>query len=384
MKTNRNIASLLLLPVLLAAAGLAASCSRPADPHADRAGAPAEKKKDVYYCPMHPTYRSDRPGNCPICNMKLVLLKDEAPPPAVSHEEHERLTGEKHVPDHAAAALSPDKRALIGVRTAAVEKRELKRVLREPARVVYDRELYDAQIEYLREYRIAQGTLRKRELAFVNLVDSRWEAPRIDIAKSKLLLMGMDEESLDALVKAAKADETLLYISPTGEVWVYAEVFEYEAASVRKGDRVRLDVHAVPGKAYEAPVHSVASIVDPMTRRVRVRIRVRNDGFLKPGMYATAAIETEIGEVLSVPEEAVVHTGERDLVFVEAAEGAFEPRAVELGAKGGEFFEVRSGLAEGERVSVAGNFMLDSESRLKAAFQGAGGEGGGGGHVHGS
>ena len=375
MKTYQKIIllALLSLPVVASAIVLA---PRPAPALA----AEKAKKAEVWYCPMHPTYRSDKPGSCPICNMKLALLKDE-PAAAVSHGEHERLTGERHVPDHAALALSPEKRALIGVRTAAVEKKELKSSLLEPARVIYDRELYDAQVEYLRESRISRGTQRKREIAFANLVDSRWEAPRIDIVKSKLLLMGMDEESLDELVKEGKADPTLLYIAADGGIWAYVEVFEHEAASVRKGDRVRLEVHAVPGKTYESTVHSIAASVDPATRRVRVRARLKNDGFLKPGMYASAVIESDLGAAVAVPVEAVVHTGERDVVFVEKPEGIFEPRSVTLGAKAGDFYQVLGGLTEGEQVSVSGNFMLDSESRLKAAFEGAGDAGG---HAHGS
>ena len=118
-----------------------------------------------------------------------------------------------------------------------------------------------------------------------------------------------------------------------------------------------------------------------MTRSVRVRAVLQNpDGFLKPEMYVNATLRINLGEVLAVPEEAVFMTGEDNIVFVVKSDGIFEPRSVKVGAKSEGYYEVKSGLSEGETVVTSGNFLIDSDSRLKAALTGMSG----GGHQHGA
>ena len=120
-------------------------------------------------------------------------------------------------------------------------------------------------------------------------------------------------------------------------------------------------------------------MVDTVTRSIRARAVLQNpEGFLKPEMYVNAILERRLGEVLAVPEEAVFATGEQNIVFVAKPDGVFEPRQVTVGVKSGEDYEVKSGLSEGETVVTSGNFLIDSESRLKAALQSVGE-----GHKHG-
>ena len=118
-----------------------------------------------------------------------------------------------------------------------------------------------------------------------------------------------------------------------------------------------------------------------MTRTVRVRAVLDNpEGLLKPEMYVNANLQINMGEVLAVPEEAIFSTGEKNILFVAKPGGIFEPREVVLGTKANNYSEIKSGVASGEMVVTSGNFLIDSESRLKAAFEGMGS---GGEHQHG-
>jgi membrane fusion protein, copper/silver efflux system len=150
---------------------------------------------------------------------------------------------------------------------------------------------------------------------------------------------------------------------------------------VHVGDTVEVDVPAVSGGKFQGIVRSLDSVVDPVTRSIRVRAQLDNpEGVLKPEMYVNAMLKTDLGEKLAVSEEAVFATGEKNIVFVAKPDNVFEPREITLGAKVDQFYEVKDGLQENELVVTSGNFLLDSESQLKAALEGAAS---GGGHVHG-
>ena len=161
----------------------------------------------------------------------------------------------------------------------------------------------------------------------------------------------------------------LYTVTDLDRVWIWADVNEDEIPLVELGQRARIDVTSAPGERT-GTVSFLQPTLDPATRTLRVRFDAENpEGVLKPGMYATVVLERPLGEVLAVPEEAVIDTGTRRVVFVEVAQGRFQPREVELGRKGQGHYEVLRGLSAGEHVVVSAQFLLDSESRLRGVVR---------------
>jgi Cu(I)/Ag(I) efflux system membrane fusion protein len=161
----------------------------------------------------------------------------------------------------------------------------------------------------------------------------------------------------------------LYRLADLSTVWAEGEVFERDLRLVRLGTPVHVEVDAHPGEHLMARVTFVSPVVDPRTRTTRVRLEIPNPGGrLKPGMFATVFVDVVVGrDVLTVPADAVLATGERNLVFVREADGMLAPRLVVVGDGAGGRVTILSGLAEGERVVAAATFLVDAESRLRVA-----------------
>lgn len=430
MKINSK-SVIVFLVIVLTVGGLSFVLSRMVNPSGTTA-----KQKAIYYCPMHPTYTSDRPGDCPICNMKLVK-KETVEHSKHTPEEHAAHleTGAKAAPreftveqlmnmkpgeicllhkckmgtcmmamteemarlgkcphcgedlgvvikdampqGYAQIKLDSEKQKVLGVKTAPVEKKIMSKTIRALGRIAYDPELYQAQEEFVQALKTGEkavkGTVPEIQEQASKLVES---------SRLKLRLMGLSDDLVVEIEKAGTADKTLLYGEAGKTVWLYAPIYEYELPLVKAGQKVSVEVPAVPGKKYEGVIRSIDPVIDPATRTVRIRAQLENpDGILRPEMYVNAFVDVALGEVLAVPEEAVFMTGEKNIVFVAKGNGSFEPREVLVGAKAGEFYEVKKGLGAGEFVVTSGNFLIDSESRLKSALEGMSSAGG---HQHGA
>ncbi|MEO8034683.1 MAG: efflux RND transporter periplasmic adaptor subunit, partial [Acidobacteriota bacterium] len=165
--------------------------------------------------------------------------------------------------------------------------------------------------------------------------------------------------------------EPLFEIANLDHVWIQADVYESELQFIRLGATATTTLSYVPGRTWKGRVTFIAPTVDPMTRTVKVRSEFDNaDGALKPDMFGDVVIEQPAREVVVVPESAVLQTGTRSVVFVVKPGGTFEPREISVGTKSDEVYEVRSGLTAGQKVVTQANFLIDSESRLKAALAG--------------
>ena len=166
--------------------------------------------------------------------------------------------------------------------------------------------------------------------------------------------------------------ETDLYtIIDLNRVWIMADIFEYEAPNIHAGETARVSLQSLPGKTFSARINYIQPEVDPMTRTLKVRLDMDNPHLaLKPDMYANVEFRVNLPDQLTVPAEAVLDAGEHKTVFVDRGNGFFEPRQVKTGERVGDRIQILSGLNEGERVVTSGNFLIDSESQLKAAASG--------------
>lgn len=322
--------------------------------HPTRAAVSPAAGEATYQCPMHPQVVSHRPGACPICGMNLSRV-DPAPASPAS-------AGPGAAPDHAGFALSAAREQVIGVKSAAIEFRELFRELRAGGRVAFDPELYVA----LAEYRNARATRDELEPAAAPAARARADA-LVSAASLRLKLLGLSFAQLEAMSASGADPMTLLF--PGQSAWVYADVYGTSLDVLRPGLMVQVTSPASPGRTFRGQLVTVDSLTTPLARGLEVRALVSTPG----GGLAEAApvrltIELPLGRRLAVPDDAVLDTGRRRLVFVRHDDGRFEPRDVVLGVAAEGAYEVLAGLTAGERVVTSANFLIDSESRLRAAL----------------
>lgn len=385
----------------------------------EAAAAPSAEKKVLYWVdPMHPAYKSDKPGIAPDCGMTLVPVYAEGGEPATS-----TVAGYSNV------KLTSERKQLIGVQTGMAEMRPLGRSVRTVGRVAVDEtRLYristkfEGYIEKL-YVNVTGQQIRKGQPLFSvyspDLLSTQQEyllamraakaSPSLLVAaRQRLLLWDITPAEIRELERTGAARKSVTIYSPTngyvlnkiavagarvtpGEplfeianldhVWIQADVYESELQFIRLGAVATTTLSYIPGRTWTGRVTFIAPTVDPMTRTVKVRSEFDNaDGALKPEMFGDVVIDQPAREVVVVPDSAVLQTGTRSVVFVVKGNGTFEPREVQTGTKSGDFMEVRSGVAAGEKVVTQANFLIDSESRLKAALAGMNAPGG---HQHG-
>ena len=375
----------------------------------------------LYHCPMHPSYTSDKPGDCPICNMKL----EPVPTPSPTHTGHEG-----DVPGLAPVQIASARTQLIGVRTARVtrgslgdgsplvgfvapDESRLRRVqLRvagwvkdvqvnrtgevvhagQPMLSIYSPELYQTEQEYL----ITMGA------PSTDASKSSHDGGAHQSALARLRLLGVPEEELARLDRERTpssqialrapvtgtvlernvvegqyvgADTPLMTVADLSRVWVLVDLYEMDLGRVKLGDRARFTADGLPGRTFAAAIDFIYPTVSSETRTLKARLSLANlEGLLRPGMYGQVDVSSRRGvSSLVVPAEAVVNTGEISYVFLARGEGHFEPRRVWTGTSDGDQVTVLKGLAEGDTVVSSASFLIDSESRLKAAIAGLSG-----------
>jgi membrane fusion protein, copper/silver efflux system len=261
---------------------------------------------------------------------------------------------------------------------------------------VYSPDLMTAQQEYLVAIRGAaalKDASPEIDANMRNLVEGSIQRLRNwDIAEEELARLRAEGRVRDTITLRSPASgfvlekpavqgmrfmpgEVLYKIADLSSLWLLADVFEQDLGLVRPGQAARVRVSAYPDKVFEGKVAFVYPTVTAETRTAKVRIELPNPGnLLKPDMYASVELSAgrDRGQRLSVPDSAVLDSGTRQTVLVRRGEGLFEPREVRLGMRGDGYVEVIDGIKEGEEVVVSANFLIDSESNLKAAVGGFG------------
>ena len=394
----------------------------------------AEKSKakpGQYTCPMDPEVISDKPGKCPVCGMNL----EQVPKPATSGVANNDMTGmsgmgSAPVPGLVPVTIEPQRLQLIGVRFGMAEKRSLEGSLRLVGFVtpdetklsnlsirfsgwvkelavdqtgqdvnanqkllsIYSQELYQAEQDYI----AARQSMNR--VADAMLKDTRKQL--LDAAHQRLVLLGIPQDELAKLDTATAPSselwlrspssgyvleksvtagqfvgpqQTLYAIADLSKMWVLADVYERDLTKAKIGEHVRMTASAYPTESFDGVISFMYPSVSEETRTLKVRIEFTNSSHkLKPGMYADIELASQGNDLLTVPADAVMDDGDKKYVFVVSDGKHFEPRLVTIGRSSDDYMEILSGVTNGEQVVTSANFLIDSESRLKAAIAGMG------------
>lgn len=262
----------------------------------------------------------------------------------------------------------------------------------QPLLTLYSPELVAAQEELLTARRLASRVDESAKEAW------RGAQSMLEAARRRLSYWDVSEDQIERLEETGEVTKTMTIRSPVSgivldkrvlegqrvtpgmqlyqvadlsSVWVEGDVFEQDLQFIERDSQSHIEVAAYPGEHLMGDVSFVYPTVDVASRTNRVRVTLENpDLRLKPGMFATMFFETQLPDALAVPLEAVLVTGERNLVFVRDAEGMLQPREVVLGPQAGEYVQILAGLTSGETIVSSANFLVDAESRLSSTGDG--------------
>jgi membrane fusion protein, copper/silver efflux system len=447
--------------------------------HNGAQGPATSQKVQKYHCPMHPQYISDKPGDCPICGMKLVPMESEASPEKAKGEqaaqESARASAKKErkilywtdamnpgnrydkpgkAPDgmdlvpvyeeesagaagsgvtgYAPIKITQERLQMMGVTTEKARVRSLDQSIRtvgiitaDETRISHIHTKFEGYIEKIFVNYVGQQVIAGQPVFSVYSPDlvatqkeyilalqarDQWEKsgtgvrlPGIDLveaARQRLALWDISPDQIarieknrepvrdlvvyspvNGIVSAKTAvqgnrvmpSDTLYDITDLSTVWVLADLYEINVPFVKIGDPATISLSYDPGRVFKGRVSFINPNVDEKSRTVKVRMALENpSGSLKPDMYADVILSGQLGLGVAVPDSAVMGTGEREMVFIAKGDGLFEPREVKTGVKVRGFYEIKKGVKAGEDVVTGANFLLDSESKLKAAISGTG------------
>jgi RND family efflux transporter MFP subunit len=413
---KRHISLLLILLALLAVGGVILACNGPGKK------VHSVQQKTMYHCPMHPSYISDKPGDCPICGMKLVPINADQHGSTADSASSQAPSADDH-----SVRIDPVTVQNMGVTTEKVQKRPIVKEIRAGAMVtidetklsivstkimgwidrllvdytgkkvrkgqalfeLYSPDLVSTQEEYLQALRYARQ-LAGNDMSGADqlLASTRRRLANWDISEAQIQQLeqrGSSRKTLtihspaDGIVleKSAVAGQNImpgipLYkIADLSKVWVVANVYQEDLPFVKTGMEATVELPAQPGTIYHGTVNYVSPVLDPASKTVQIRIEVKNteDYTLKPDMFANIVIASPAPvTTIAVPEQAVIHTGLRSVVILDMGNGYYRPQEVRLGLSGNGYVQVLDGLSENQTIVTSSQFLIDSESNLKTAI----------------
>ena len=368
----------------------------------------SNKNENEYWtCTMHPQVHKDGPGACPICGMDLIKkVVDET----ADVSEKSNMEG--------MISLTTDKQILANVSTIKIKRENLKKELTAYSYLDFveqnrktipakfngriEKLFVDKTGEYIKKgqplFEIYSPDLVQAQNEFLIALSSNKNENNslLDASKKKLELFGLTDNQIDELKKSGEIKLTLTYYSPVSgtviekkvqegmyvnegtviyeaaelsTLWNIAEVNETDLATIKLGSKVKLKLKAYPGEVFTGKVTFIYPVINSQTRTVKIRSEFSSqNNKLKPQMYGETVFLDDAGTGLLVPADAVIFSGNKNVVWVRTADGMFEGRIVELGLKFGDKYQIISGLKEGDEVAASGGFLIDSESQLKTGM----------------
>ncbi|WP_246047577.1 efflux RND transporter periplasmic adaptor subunit [Leptospira ilyithenensis] len=328
------------------------------------------KKKEIYYCPMHTSYTSDRPGTCPICNMDLVKKEDHSErskdPSTLLRTEAdgkmESKNGMESEIHHASPSndrsseffLSSEKQQSIGIRTELVSRRSLVKKMSLYSSVAYDPELYSALLEY------------KQAIQSSGLLPESSSSLGIGNLQLRLRQLGLSTEQIRVWSSGQRDPSELIVGGKNGRAHIYSQVYESELSIAKPGLNIQFKTDVYPDKEFGGKIKSIDNIVDKNSRTLRLRSEVSDPGhLLKPQMFGETMIEISLPGLLTIPTSAILDTGVRKIVYVQTNPNSFRAVTVKIGKSVDTWSEVLSGLEEGQSVVSESTFLVDSEAKIR-------------------
>jgi Cu(I)/Ag(I) efflux system membrane fusion protein len=359
--------------------------------------------KDEYYtCSMHPQIMQDKPGNCPICHMELIIVKrtNTAADEILLNDEQIRLgniqtdtirngrIGDKLI---LTATLSTDESTVNSINArimGRIDKLYFKNVgdyIPKGANLydLYSEELNNAKQEYIAALE-KQQTLDNSIIDFNRLVKS---------AKMKLLLWGMSEAQVNELGKTKKSTPltsfysnasgyitelpvmegqyasegmTIMKLADLSSLWAEAQVYASQLSTVDLSGNALVQIPDLPGKEWKGKIEFANPEIQPDSRLNLIRVTIPNtNGMLKPGMPAYVSIKSREIKALTLPSDAVLRDGKMNTVWVQSGKNTFKIKMVEIGLENGNRIEIKSGLQNGDIVVMSGAYLLNSEFIFK-------------------
>ena len=391
-------------------------------------GTTQKSKSGIYVCPMHPTYTSDRPGDCPICGMRLVK-REQGNKKIVHRMSKDMKMPMKMEEGTGEIEIDPVKEQYLGIKTTKAKLKDVQKEIKalgtvmpdetklahihtkfsgyiqkvsadyegklvskgQPLFTVYSPELVSTQEEYLLALEAEE---KLKDSKFPEIAKS--QAELLSAARKRLELWDVSSEQIDKLKETKqvtkeltiyspvngfitkreafegteiKPEDTLYDIADLSKVWVVVEVYENDLPFVTVGQTATINFDYEDIKPFVGKITYIYPTIDPTTRTLKIRLEVNNSGFkLKPDMYINAILATKIGKHVVIPTRAAIDSGKRQVVFVKEGKGKFIPKEVKLGPEVNDERVVYSGINDGDEVVTDGNFLLDSESNLETAL----------------